>query len=62
MIFKSKRDVFVGCVIWIAVAFLFGCGVEVVMRGGVEQWFVLIIAMVICLLLWMWFATYYQID
>jgi hypothetical protein len=62
MIFKSKRDVFVGCVIWLAVAFLFGCGVEVVMKGGVEQWFVLIIAMVISLLLWMWFATYYQLE
>lgn len=62
MIFQSKRDVFAGCVICIAILLLFGCGILVVMQGGIEQWFLLIIATVICLLLWMWFATYYQID
>ncbi|MFD1258774.1 PH domain-containing protein [Mucilaginibacter terrae] len=62
MIFQSKRDVFVSCVIWGAVLLLAVCGVHIVQQGGAERWLVLIVAMVISLLLWMWFGTYYEIE
>lgn len=37
-------------------------GVLAVQQGGPEQWLLIILTLVALMIIWMWFATYYEID
>ncbi|WP_345955032.1 PH domain-containing protein [Mucilaginibacter sp. PAMB04168] len=62
MRFNSKRDIWISIVVWGAIALLASSGVEIMQHGGAEQWFVLLVALIAGMLLWMWLGTYYVIE
>ena len=62
MRFQSDRSWFVTIVLWGAVIFMVFAGVLAVQQGGPEQWMLIILILVALMIVWMWFATYYEIE
>lgn len=53
---------FVAFIIWTAVVLMVLAGMLAVQQDGPEQWMVVILVLVAGLLIWLWFATYYEIE
>jgi len=62
MRFASAKGLFVAFVIWGAVVSLIFAGMLTVQQGGPEQWMIIILIMVAIIIIWPWFATYYEIE
>jgi hypothetical protein len=62
MVFKSKRDLLTGIIVYGAIGLLAVCSVQIIREGGAEQWLIIILAVIAVMLLWMWFSTYYTIE
>lgn len=62
MRFQSDKSWFVTLVLWGAVIFMIFAGMLAVQQGGPEQWMPIILVLVALMIIWMWFATYYEIE
>jgi len=62
LVFKSERSPLTTLIILGATILIIVCCINIIQHGGTGQWFVIVLALVAAMMLWMWFRTYYEID
>lgn len=62
MVFKSGKAIWVGVIIWAVVGLMFFNGYLIATDHSNDPFYLIIIALITALLLWVWFGTFYTIE
>ncbi len=62
MVFKSGKAIWAGVIIWAVVGLMFFNGFLIVTDKSNDPFYLIVIALITALLLWVWFGTYYTIE